>query len=297
MRYTTSMNLGIVFALIALVAWAFDDFFIGRSTKKLGDAGALFCLSVFGAIVLFPFAYQTLGDARLWSPSQGFLWILCGIVVVTLIAALADFEALRIGKLSTIDPLYALEVPLTLLLSYLVIRETLGATQLYLVACIVCGMILVAVKSFKGLKNVRWERGVRMALVSILFMSGVNFLSGYGGRITTPVFANWFSYMGLAVCTGTYLLVTGKMRPVLQAIRANPKLVLALSIADVIAWSSFIKSASLIPIGLATAISEAYIAFAVLLGIYANKEKVHKHQVIGICIVVAAVLTLSITSR
>ena len=282
---------------MALIAWAFDDFFIGRSTKKLGDVGALFCLSLFGTLILLPFTYNDVTNTSFWSPSEDTLWILCGTVVVTLIAALADFEALRIGKLSTIDPLYALEVPLTLLLTYVVIHETLGTAQLLLVACTVCGMVLVAAQSFKGLQNIRWERGVRMALVSIFFMSGVNFLSAYGGRISNPVFANWFSYMGLALCTGMYLLTTGRMRSVFQAIRANPKLALGLSIADVIAWTSFITSASLIPIGLTTAISEAYIAFAVLLGIYANKEKIRKHQIIGICIVVIAVLTLSVISK
>ncbi len=291
------MNTGIALAFVALVAWAFDDFFIGRSTKKLGDAGALFCLSVFGTIVLFPFAYPALSSTQLWSGASSLLWVLCGTVVVTLIAALADFEALRIGKLSTIDPLYALEVPLTLFLSYIVIHETLGTAQLLLIAVIVCGMFLVAAQSFRGLKNIRWERGVRMALVSIFFMAGVNFLSAYGGRIGSPVLANWFSYMGLAVCTGIYLLVAGKMKHVIQAIRTNPKLALALSVADVIAWSSFIKSASLIPIGLTTAISEAYIAFAVLLGMYANREKVRAHQMVGICVVVAAVVTLSVISR
>ncbi len=288
--------MGILLALMALIAWAFDDFFIGRSTKKFGDVGALFCLSVFGTLVLLPFTYHEINTTSLWSPSGSIVWILCGTVVVTLIAALTDFEALRIGKLSTIDPLYALEVPLTLLLSYLIIHETLGSTQLILVGCIVCGMVLVAAQSFKGLKNIRWERGVRMALVSILFMAGVNFLSAYSGRVAGPILANWFSYLGLAVCTGIYLLTTGNMRSVLQAIRANPILALALSIADVVAWTSFIKSASLIPIGLTTAISEAYIAFAVLLGIYINKEKIRRHQIIGICIVVTAVLTLSIIS-
>jgi uncharacterized membrane protein len=56
---------------------------------------------------------------------------------------------------------------------------------------------------------------------------------------------------------------------------------------------SFAKSATLIPIGLTTAISESYIALAVLLGLYFNKEKLRYHQFIGIGIIIAGVIALS----
>jgi drug/metabolite transporter (DMT)-like permease len=46
-----------------------------------------------------------------------------------------------------------------------------------------------------------------------------------------------------------------------------------------IAWISYSLSTVYIPIGIATSISESYIAFASLLGIIINKEKLKKHQI------------------
>jgi drug/metabolite transporter (DMT)-like permease len=288
------MSIGIFFALLAMVAWAFDDFFIGRSSKKLGSVQALFFLAWFGTLVLLPFSWSGLSTAlSLWYWGSPIL-VLCAIlIVVILIASLADFEALRQGKLSAIDPLYAFEVPLTITLAYLIIGETLSLTNWILIACMMLGMILISIKSFTHLKSIRLEKGLVFALVSILFMGVVNFLTGYGARLISPLLINWISYAGLASCTSLYLLWEEKLGNTLRDIMQHRALLLGLGVADVIAWMSFAKSATLIPIGLTTAISESYIALAVLLGLYFNKEKLRYHQFIGIGIIIAGVIALS----
>jgi multidrug transporter EmrE-like cation transporter len=50
----------------------------------------------------------------------------------------------------------------------------------------------------------------------------------------------------------------------------------------------------LIPIGVATGISEGYIAFAGGLGLVFNKEKLKAHQWVGFLLAVAAVVALAI---
>lgn len=286
------MNVGTIYALVALTAWAFDDFFIGRATKKLGDIGSLFWLALFGTATLLPFSYSALAKAHTWSMASTTTWILLAMIGVTLIAALADFEALRVGKLSTIDPLYALEIPITLLIAYITIREELSAVQLALTAAIVVSMVLVSVKSLHGLRALRWEKGVQLALLSVLFMGATNFLTAHGARITSPIMANWIVYAGLLAFTSTCLIIRKKFRYTIGKIAQNKSLLIAFGIADVVAWTSFAKSATHIPIGLTTTISEAYIAIAVLLGLYINKEKLRGHQLVGVGVIITAVLTL-----
>ncbi|MBL8030909.1 MAG: DMT family transporter [Candidatus Doudnabacteria bacterium] len=295
--YLLHMHYGILFALTALVAWAFDDFFIGRSSKRLGSVQALFFLAWFGTILLLPFSWHGLSVfVSIWSWGSPIITLCIALIVITLIAALADFEALRVGKLSAIDPLYAFEVPLTVGIAYLLIGETLSVASWILIVCMMVGMVLVSTKSLVHLKSIRLEKGLVFALTSILFMGGTNFLTGYGARLTSPVVINWISYAGLAVCTSFYLLYKGQLKHTLRTILQHPALLLGLGIADVIAWTSFAKSASLIPIGLTTAISEAYIGLAVLLGLYFNKEKLRRHQFIGIGIIIVGVVTLSYLS-
>lgn len=288
------MDYGILFALIALVAWAFDDFFIGRSSKQVGSMQALFFLAWFGTLALLPFSWHNLTTlASIWYWSGPLPTIFIALIAVTFVAALADFEALRRGKLSAIDPLYALEVPLTIGITYLIIGETLSLLNYLLIGSILVGVVLVSTKSLSHIKTIRLEKGVFFAMLSIIFMGGTNFLTGYGARLVSPLAINWISYAGLAVCTTTYMAYSGTLRASVISLSSQPRLLLGLGVADVIAWSSFAKSASLMPIGLTTAISEAYVGLAVLLGLYFNKERLRRHQFVGIGLIIIGVIALS----
>lgn len=289
------MNPGITFAIIAMLAWAFDDFLIGKTTKKFGDSITLFWVACLGTLVLLPFVWQDISEVSFWKPGTG-LTILCIALAVTTIAVLADYEALRIGKLSAIDPIYALEIPITLAISYAIIQEALSPYQLSLIALVIAGVCLVSIKSFSGLKKIRWEHGIAMALLSVLFMGGTNFFTAYSGRLTNALVANWFVYCGLTLMLFIYITITKQASAALRAIRSRPKLLGFLALADVVAWSSFTYSATLIPIGLAVAVSEAYIALAVILGLFFNKEKLQSHQLFGIGVTLMAVITLSYIS-
>jgi drug/metabolite transporter (DMT)-like permease len=50
---------------------------------------------------------------------------------------------------------------------------------------------------------------------------------------------------------------------------------------------------SLSPIAIVTALSESYIIIAVILGLSLNKEKIGKHQKVGLAIALISAITLS----
>lgn len=77
-------------------------------------------------------------------------------------------------------------------------------------------------------------------------------------------------------------------------LRNHGRLVLGVSIVDNAAWVFFAFAASLIPIAIATTISESYVALAVLLGLFVNREKLRRHQLLGIAIALGSVLLLSL---
>ncbi len=292
--YYTYMSLGIIYALLALIGWAFDDFFIGRTSKKIGTLPALFLLACFGVLVLSPFAIPALpAHVPLSSASMG---ILLALMIATSLAALADFEALRTGKLATIDPLYGFEIPLTSILAYVFLGDTLSWLQMCFIAFVLGGMLLVSVSSFRNVKSLRWERGVHFALLSVVFMGATNFLTGYTARAFTPILANWFSYLGLALFCLILLVRSRRLSETIHAAKTHVVLIIALGTADVIAWTSFAYSTTHIPIGITTAISEAYIALAVLLGVYLNKERLRTHQWLGIAIIIVTITALALST-
>lgn len=288
------MNFGFGFAFLAIIAWAFDDFFIGRAARRFGSVGALFLLALFGVLILLPFIWTEIWQGA-WLTGRTLL-TMGALVVITAIAALADFEALRVGKLSAIDPLYAFEIPITVMLSFFILGETLRPAQLALIGVIILGMFLVSAQSLRSLKAIRWERGVRFAIVSIIFMGGTNFFTGLAARLTSPLLANWLAYVGLALCTGVLIAVRGNGKRLLAQSGKHWRLILALGISDVIAWTSFTHGTVYLPIGLVTAITESYIVLAVLLGVYENKERLRLHQYAGIGVIVCAVISLALAS-
>ena len=65
---------------------------------------------------------------------------------------------------------------------------------------------------------------------------------------------------------------------------------------DDLAWIMFSYATLYIPIAIATSISEVYIALAVFLGFYINKEKLKYHQIVGLLIAVVSIIILSIVT-
>jgi uncharacterized membrane protein len=227
--------------------------------------------------------------------SQEF-WILVGAGLFALIASLFDFEALRIGKIAIIEPIYAIEIIGTLLLTGIAIGEWLTPGQTLLVVGVMAGIILVSLKSFSHLKNIHLERGIIYALTAALFMAGENFLTGFGSRLTSPLLTNWVIDTVIAVVMLGYLYATKQHKQLLSQLKTYPKLILAVSITDTIGWVAFAYSAVYIPIGLAVGISEAYIVLAVLLGLFINKEKLKRHQLLGAFTTVTAAILLAYSS-
>ena len=286
--------MGIIFAFLALVSWGFGDFLIQRSARRFGDWTALFFISMVGTIGLLPFAWKGLSEL---SADPRAFWMLLGTSAALLVAALLEFEALRVGKLSVIESVWVLEVPVTAVLSAGVLGERLSVFQVACIAAAVFGIVLVSTKSFAALKlkEVVSERGVWLAVLAALSMGTVNFLFGVSARETDPMVINWFTSAFLAVATFAYLWRRGSLGEMVMRWRTNRRLVLSVGIIDNLAWVFFASSMLFIPIAVATGISEGYIALAALLGLAVNRERLTTHQLFGLVLAVAGAIALAAT--
>ncbi len=286
LQYPHMIAVGIGLSFVAMLCWGFGDFWIQRSTRKVGDWETLFIMTAFGTVVLLPFVWKTL-PAIFMNGGQT-LTILILASVVLFVAALLDFEGLRLGKLSVVEPIWSFEIPVSAFLAFVIIAERVSFAQMILVFLLLIFLIMVA---FRGTK-VSWsffiERGVIIAFLGALMMGASNFFMGWGGRISDPLMVNFFTDAVLMILTGLYLVASGSWRHVGRDLRANLTTLLPMSIADKAAWVAYVFAMSLAPIAVATALSESYIIIAVLLGLYVNKERIQIHQKVGL---VGAVLT------
>ncbi len=280
--------MGVLLAITALLSWGLGDFLIQRSARKFGDWVALFCITAFGAIILFPFAYPTLRAALENHP-----FLLLVACFVLLFAALFDFEAMRIGKLSVVEPIYAFEIPIAAFLAAYFIKEWLTPGQVFFTATLIAGIFLVSVRSFSHLKNIHLEKGMWCAVVGTIGLGTSSFLFGLGARETNPLVINWFTDAFIATVSILYLALTSRLGEIWSDFRNNKRLILNVSFFDKLAWVTFSYATLFIPIAVATGISEGYIAFAAGLGLMFNKEKLGLHQWIGLLLAIASVIILA----
>jgi len=286
-----SSSTGIALAFVAMLCWGFGDFWIQKSTRKIGDLETLFFITFFGAVVLAPFAYKNL--PALFSGSWDTIIVILVLCVVLFFAAILDFEALRVGKLAVVEPIWSFEVPGAALLAFFILGEKVTLFQIALIVALLTGLVLVSLKRNTNFRKVLLERGTILAFFGAVMMGAANFFMGWSARLSDPVMANFLSDVFIAVLTGLILIFTGRFRSTIRDIASNKSVLLQMSIADKAAWLAFAFAMSLAPIAIAVALSESYIIVAVLLGLFINREKLQFHQKIGLILAIASALTLA----
>jgi drug/metabolite transporter (DMT)-like permease len=286
-----SAIIGIAFAAAALLCWGFGDFLLQRSTRKIGDWETLLVVTAFGSAILMPFIFADLTHLSL---GDNTFLVLTGVSVVMLFTAIIDFEALKKGKLAVVEPVLALEVPVTALLAFAVVKEGLAALEMLLVTTLIIGIFLVSMKSHHFSRKIWLEKGVLLTLIAATLMGIANFLVGFASRITNPLLTNWFIDVSLLFICAFYIIVNKRVHRLEKHLRENKKLILTVSFFDNFAWICFAVASTLIPIAIAIALSESYIALAALLGLFINKEVLAHHQKIGLVTTLASAIILSV---
>lgn len=281
---------GIIMAFIALLGWGFGDFLIQRTTRLVGSFKALFMIGIVGLVIILPFIKN---DFSTLQPSE---WLLLSILgIVSLCAGIFNFEGLRHGKIAVIEPVLGLELPLTVGFSITLGREQLVPFQFILIALVFVGIVLAVTTHYSRRNSYRrfLEKGVILAGVGAVGIAFFNFLVGVASQNISPWMAIWFSNLFVVIGCGIYLLRTKSLFNLIFDLKNHPRLLIGQSVIDNIAWLAFAFATTAIPISIAMTISESYIALAVLLGIFVNREKLYRYQIIGMILAIIGVITLA----
>ncbi len=286
-----NITVGIGLAFVAMLCWGFGDFLIQKSTRKMGNWETLFLITLLGALLLLPFVWKDLISIFVWN-SQLKILLIAGAVLF--VAALLEFDALKKGKLSVVEPIWSFEVPAAAIMAFIILGERITLFQILLIVLLVICLFLVSFKEKTFSKKFFMERGVLIAFLGAITMGVANFYMGWGGSVTNPLMINFFTDVFIMLLSGVYLLINGNLRKTFKDLKRNYAVILPMSIADKVAWLAFVFSMSLAPIAVATALSESYIIVAVILGLSINKEKLKTHQKIGLMGAVTTAIILAI---
>lgn len=294
-----TLNIGIIAAFVACLMWGLGDFSIQRSVRKIGGVGTLFWISLAGTIFLLPFILKNLTDIFTDFYSLKLLLITS---VISIISGLLFFKALAVGKISVIEPIMSLELIFTVLIGIFLLREIVAWLQLLLIILVFSGIFLVVKKSPPRWFWQKWffqkklESGVIIALVSVTMVSLMNIFIGVTSQKINPVIVIWFIHCFITLALMIWLLWQKNNTKIFIDLKNNWKLLLMTSFFDVSAWLAYAIAVTKLPISITIAITESYMALAVGLGIFINKEKLYKHQYLGIALTLIAVIILAAIS-
>ncbi len=104
---------------------------------------------------------------------------------------------------------------------------------------------------------------------------------------------NWFTSLFLAVVCIAYLAHKSKLHKLRIDGGKKAGLLFGLCVFDNTAWIAFAYATVLVPIAIAVSISQCFIIITVLLGIFVSREKLMRHQKIGVVIAIALAIALA----
>ncbi|MEK6847259.1 MAG: DMT family transporter [Nanoarchaeota archaeon] len=286
-----SVAIGILLAFVAMLCWGFGDFLIQKTTRKDGDWETMWAITALSTIILTPFLYKDL--IQLFTQQFNTIALLLISSIVLLVAGLLDFEALKQGKLAVVEPLWSLEVIVSVLLGIFVAGEFLSQKQLILIGSLITGLFLVSLRSYHASKRSILEKGTIIAVLAALTMGIVNYLTGITARKTGALLTIWFLHLVIFIIATAYITYNGKAAQLKKHIYKQKTKLFFMSILDNSAWVAFAFAMTLAPISITVALSESYIIIAVLLGMYVNKEFLRRHQKIGLFIAIISAISLA----
>ena len=287
-----TVSVGIGLAFVAMLCWGIGDFLIQKSTRKIGDFETLFLITLFGALVLLPFVYKDV-PLLFVSGNENILLVLGGGSLILFVAALLEFEALREGKISVVEPMWSLEIVAAFLFAFAILGERLTPVAVILIVSLIAGLFLVSFRGRVFSHRHFFERGVYIGLLSAVLMGVANFFVGWGARLTDALMVNFTLNVIITALSGAYLLFSGRLLKTFQDLVRFRAALLPMMITDNAAWIAYAFAMTLIPIAIATALSESYIIIAVILGLAVSHERLQLHQKVGLGAAGAAAVTLA----
>ena len=285
------MTWPILFAFGAMLGWGIGDFLIQRTVKKIGAVGTLLWITLFSSFALLPFVINDLGILTVRQ-----IAILVVLGIISFASGFVHMKALDIGKLSVVETILSIELPLTIILGMVFMAERLTTMQIFLVILLFIGIIMVSV-DFSKLKTKDFlEKGSLLALLSSVLVAMVNFLTAVQAKEISPIMALWLPWLACGLFCLGYLASRKELLPFLGSCRSSWKLILIMVIVDTAAWVFYVFAVAKKELSITVAITESFVVIAFILGIIFNKEEVRRIQYLGAGIAVACSLIIGLIS-
>jgi drug/metabolite transporter (DMT)-like permease len=297
--------MSLLFAFCAMLFWSVGDFLIHKTSKKITNFQFLIYINFTGSIILLPFAARYFYQLNFES-----IIPLVALGIVDLFFGLTLLRAYEQGKLSVIEVIMTMELPLTVLFGVLFFHESLSWLQTFLVLVIVCGIFFISkepktfyqkIICFIFRRDKVLEKGVLVALGAAFFSSFYNFFIAFNAREVSPFLTIWLPWsISLSILLLYFYFRNGfkmGMDILVEDVKKYKRIIFSGAIIDASAWVFYAAALSKGELAIITAITESYPALAMFYGVKFNKERISKMQYTGAALALGGSLVIALISK
>ncbi len=276
--------MGVLFGILAALCWGGGDFLIMSLTRRVGDVRALGWSQIVSLVLwlgmLFAFG-GTPFDARS-------LATVLFAAVLHVVGLKLTYRAFEVGTLSLVSPLASGFAVVTAVLA-LAFGKGPAALALVGAALLVTGIGVATAAQGSGPRTLK---GVPEAIGSAVAFGGMFYL--FDG-ITSNV-----GYVGPLVVLKTLASLTfclPQRKAVLdlkELTTSTAALVVAVSLADTLAWVAFIFGMRSESVSIVTAVASLFSVVTIVLAGFVLRERLRPAQWAGVAAILAGVLVVSL---
>jgi drug/metabolite transporter (DMT)-like permease len=281
---------GFVLGTLAAVAWGFADVFITYLARRGGFFKTLILTQAVGVAMLVIIA---LALEDLPGPSTAQLLALAGLAPVAVAAYGGFYRALELGPIAIVSPIASANGAVVVLLAVVVLGESLSSLQA-LGCLLVLGFIVLAALEPKAEVAAEGSgSGIRLALVASAAFGGYLFaLATFSDDL------GWLVPILIArAMTVAILAAVAVTRP-----PAAPGALGRIGVAgclvagalDASGYLVFNRGAQIGELAITSAAAASYPVIPILVGLFALRERVAGHQLVGVAGVLGGMVVLSL---
>jgi len=285
------ITLGILFGLSALVFNGLAGALTKKPTQNNDPNKVILYRNIFNSILLFVILLFTLGETEF---SPWYILYTIGLSIFGYIPMYYFYKAAKVGKMGVISPVSAGSIIITIVLSFLFLREKISTLQILAMILMIFGIIGLSV-DFKGVKKseiFKTSSGIPYALIAALGWGIWAVLAKFSSEAIGP-FLTSFIVEFFAIFVALFLLKRSKENLVLDK-KETIWQILPISVCMVL-WSlSYYQGIKISNLSIIATLSTASPLVTVIYSRIFYKEKLQLRQYLAIVIIILGILGLSL---
>lgn len=282
------MDNGILFGLLSMAGFGVGNYLAQKVSRSIGPRSTIFFREIFIAVILGVLLFFT----RVTFSWQ-YIIITLGLAFIGYLGIMAFYVALHRGKAGVIAPISNASLLITVLLSVLVLGESLTTLRLAAIGVILVGLVLIAL-NFHDLRRSEFldvSSGVPHAIAACIIWGVLFFIYTYPVQALGATLTAWTLELGILLFAGIHFLIS----PGEFHLPSQKTTYTALGLAVLIAIGSVFYNygIALGSVSIVAALSMSNPAVTALLGALVSKERLRPTQYIALVLIIAGIVALA----